>query len=69
MMCIYSRRDYAYVVMAIKGTGPSPYAENVRQNLFAFVKGNKTVIFIVVSLFCSMHLNELNTTQNMAEGR
>lgn len=45
----------------LRGTGPSPYADNVRRNLFAFVKGNKTVIFIVVSLFSAMHLNELNT--------
>lgn len=39
---------------------PSPSAENVTWNLFAFVEGSETVNFISVSLFSSMPLNELN---------
>lgn len=38
-----------------------PLLRNVTWNLFAFVEGSETVNFISVSLFSSMHLNELNT--------
>lgn len=49
-------------------TAHLPLLRSVTWNLFPFVQGSKSVNFISVSLFSSMHPNELNTVLKYGRG-